>query len=102
MAPSGRTIGSLPEPSFAVQIGDTRQRLKSCVSHGVQRFTPSFTGTLLIEGSIQYGMKRQIFKKVSEKRPQNRKYQSEGGPGIIQVLDLLKGSDNPSGDWKTS
>jgi serine/threonine-protein kinase HipA len=32
--------------------------------------------------------------------PPTRKYQSEGGTGIIQVLDLLKGSDNPSGDQK--
>jgi serine/threonine-protein kinase HipA len=34
--------------------------------------------------------------------PPIRKYQSEGGPGIIQVLDLLKGIANPSGARKTS
>lgn len=30
--------------------------------------------------------------------PPARKYQSDGGPGMVQVLDLLKGSDNPAGD----
>jgi len=29
-----------------------------------------------------------------------RKYQHDGGPGIIEVLDLLKGSDDPAGDQK--
>ncbi len=33
--------------------------------------------------------------------PPTRKYQSEGGPSIIQILDLLKGSDNPAQDQKT-
>ncbi|MCA9421098.1 MAG: type II toxin-antitoxin system HipA family toxin [Nitrospira sp.] len=33
--------------------------------------------------------------------PPTRKYQSHGGPGMVQVLDLLKGSDNPAGDQKT-
>ncbi|MEX2494420.1 MAG: type II toxin-antitoxin system HipA family toxin [Nitrospirales bacterium] len=33
--------------------------------------------------------------------PPTRKYQSEGGPGMIQVLDLLKGSDHPIEDQKT-
>ena len=32
--------------------------------------------------------------------PPTRKYQSHGGPGMVQVLDLLKGSDNPAGDQK--
>lgn len=32
--------------------------------------------------------------------PPTRKYQSHGGPGIVQVLYLLKGSDNPAGDQK--
>lgn len=27
-----------------------------------------------------------------------RKYQSEGGPGMVQILDLLKGSDQPAAD----
>ena len=30
--------------------------------------------------------------------PPTRKYQSEGGPGIVQLLKLLKGSDDPAGD----
>ncbi len=33
--------------------------------------------------------------------PPTRKYQADGGPGLIQVLDLLKGSDNPSKDQAT-
>jgi serine/threonine-protein kinase HipA len=33
--------------------------------------------------------------------PPTRKYQSEGGPGMVQVLDLLKGSDHPIEDQKT-
>ncbi len=33
--------------------------------------------------------------------PPTRKYQSEGGPGMVQVLDLLKGSDHPVEDQKT-
>jgi len=32
--------------------------------------------------------------------PPSRKYQSEGGPGLVQVLDLLKGSDTPAADRK--
>lgn len=30
--------------------------------------------------------------------PPTRKYQSDGGPGMIAILDLLKGSDNPADD----
>ena len=30
--------------------------------------------------------------------PPTRKYQSEGGPGLVRVLDLLKGSDQPATD----
>ena len=30
--------------------------------------------------------------------PPTRKYESEGGPGIPAILDLLKGSDDPQGD----
>lgn len=30
--------------------------------------------------------------------PPTRKYESEGGPGISAILDLLKGSDDPQGD----
>jgi serine/threonine-protein kinase HipA len=33
--------------------------------------------------------------------PPTHKYESEGGPGIIQILDLFKGSDNPAEDQKT-
>jgi serine/threonine-protein kinase HipA len=33
--------------------------------------------------------------------PPTRKYQSEGGPGMVQVLDLLKGSDHPIEDQET-
>lgn len=33
--------------------------------------------------------------------PPTRKYQSEGGPGLVQILDLLKGSDNPAADRQT-
>ncbi len=33
--------------------------------------------------------------------PPTRKYQSDGGPGMIQILDLLKGSDHPAKDQKT-
>ena len=32
--------------------------------------------------------------------PPTRKYESEGGPGMRQVLDLLKGSDEPESDQK--
>lgn len=30
--------------------------------------------------------------------PPTRKYQSEGGPGVVQILNLLKGSDQPTAD----
>lgn len=30
--------------------------------------------------------------------PPTAKYQSDGGPGIVQILDLLKGSDTPAED----
>lgn len=33
--------------------------------------------------------------------PPSRKYQSDGGPGLVQVLDLLKGSDTPEADCKS-
>ncbi|WP_447970126.1 type II toxin-antitoxin system HipA family toxin [Nitrospira sp. M1] len=33
--------------------------------------------------------------------PPTRKYQRDGGPGIVEVLDLLKGSDDPGKDQKT-
>lgn len=33
--------------------------------------------------------------------PPSRKYQSDGGPCLVQVLDLLKGSDTPDEDRKT-
>ncbi|MDT7042849.1 type II toxin-antitoxin system HipA family toxin [Candidatus Nitronereus thalassa] len=32
--------------------------------------------------------------------PPTRKYQSEGGPGLVEILKLLKGSDNPDADRK--
>ncbi len=32
--------------------------------------------------------------------PPTRKYQSDGGPGMVLILDLLKGSDIPSEDQK--
>ncbi|MDT3777688.1 type II toxin-antitoxin system HipA family toxin [Nitrospira sp. MA-1] len=32
--------------------------------------------------------------------PPTRKYQSHGGPGMVQILNLLKGSDTPAGDQK--
>jgi serine/threonine-protein kinase HipA len=33
--------------------------------------------------------------------PPTRKYQSDGGPGMVAILDLLKGSDIPAVDHKT-
>ena len=33
--------------------------------------------------------------------PPTRKYQSEGGPGLLKILDVLKGSDNPAADRQT-
>lgn len=33
--------------------------------------------------------------------PPTRKYESEGGPGMTAILDLLKGSDLPADDQKT-
>jgi len=33
--------------------------------------------------------------------PPTLKYQNDGGPGLVQVLDLLKGSDNPAADQVT-
>lgn len=33
--------------------------------------------------------------------PPTRKYQSDGGPGIVQILELLRGSDNPLDDQRT-
>lgn len=34
--------------------------------------------------------------------PPSRKYQSEGGPGLADILALLKGSDNPADDQKAA
>lgn len=31
--------------------------------------------------------------------PPTRKYQSEGGPGIVEICGLLQGSDEPQRDW---
>src|SRR5665647_972753 len=45
MTASGRKTGRLPEPLFAVQIGDTLHCLESCVNHGFQRFALSFNRT---------------------------------------------------------
>jgi len=33
--------------------------------------------------------------------PPTRKYQNEGGPGLADILDLMKGSDDPSADQAT-
>jgi serine/threonine-protein kinase HipA len=33
--------------------------------------------------------------------PPSRKYQSDGGPGLVQILNLLQGSDTPEEDRKT-
>lgn len=33
--------------------------------------------------------------------PPTRKYQSEGGPGLVQILDVLKGGDQPTVDRAT-
>jgi serine/threonine-protein kinase HipA len=33
--------------------------------------------------------------------PPARKYQSDGGPGLLQIADLLKGSDTPAVDHRT-
>src|SRR3546814_661020 len=33
--------------------------------------------------------------------PPTRKYQSDGGPNLVQILDLLKGSDTPAEDQAT-
>lgn len=33
--------------------------------------------------------------------PPGRKYQQEGGPGLVEIADLLKGSDTPAGDHRT-
>lgn len=33
--------------------------------------------------------------------PPTRKYQSDGGPGLVEILELLRGSDDPLGDQKT-
>ncbi|MBA5872148.1 MAG: type II toxin-antitoxin system HipA family toxin [Nitrospira sp. CR2.1] len=33
--------------------------------------------------------------------PPTRKYQSEGGPGLTKILEVLKGSDNPAADRET-
>ena len=48
MAASGRKTGRLPEPPFAIQIGDTLHCLESCVNHGFQRFSLSFNRTAVI------------------------------------------------------
>ncbi|MGA2205438.1 MAG: type II toxin-antitoxin system HipA family toxin [Terracidiphilus sp.] len=33
--------------------------------------------------------------------PSTRKYQSDGGPGIVQILQLLRGSDDPLADQRS-
>ncbi len=33
--------------------------------------------------------------------PPTQKYQSDGGPGMVAILDLLKGSDSPAEDQTT-
>jgi hypothetical protein len=45
IAASRRKTGSLPDPPFAVQIGDTLNRSESSVNHGFQQFALSFNRT---------------------------------------------------------
>ncbi|MEO7864024.1 MAG: hypothetical protein ABIU05_27050, partial [Nitrospirales bacterium] len=46
-ASGGTKTGSLPDQQPAVQVGDTLHRQESSISHGIQRFDPSFNRTLL-------------------------------------------------------
>jgi hypothetical protein len=49
IAASRRKTGSLPDPPFAVQIGDTLNRSESSVNHGFQQFALSFNRTAVRE-----------------------------------------------------
>jgi len=47
MTASGQNPGRLPESAIAVQIDTALYRAETFVSHGVQRFGPSFNRTAL-------------------------------------------------------
>jgi hypothetical protein len=52
MAISGQKPGRLPELAIAVQIDTTLHRPEFPVSHGFQRFAPSFSRTAVkVQGS---------------------------------------------------
>jgi hypothetical protein len=44
----GAKTGKLPDHQPAVQVGDTLYCSESLISHGVQRFDPSFNRTAMI------------------------------------------------------
>jgi hypothetical protein len=47
-ASGGAKTGRLPDQHPAVQVGDTLHRSESPISHGFQRFDPSFNRTAVI------------------------------------------------------
>ncbi|HME72740.1 MAG TPA: type II toxin-antitoxin system HipA family toxin [Myxococcota bacterium] len=61
----------------------------------VERFDRQWTG----EGRLLRRPQEDCCQALSV--PPTRKYEADGGPGIPQVLDLLKGSDDPETDRRT-
>jgi serine/threonine-protein kinase HipA len=60
----------------------------------IQRFDRRWTN----EGNLLRIPQEDLCQALST--PPSRKYQNEGGPGMVEVLDLLKGSDTPAEDQK--
>jgi hypothetical protein len=64
MAASGQMLGRLPESAIVVQIDTTLRRPETRVSHGFQRFTPSFNRTAVV-GCVERSVELNRFAVVS-------------------------------------
>jgi serine/threonine-protein kinase HipA len=78
-------------PTAKVEIADF-DGMRTLV---VERFDRQWTG----EGRLLRLPQEDCCQALSV--PPTRKYESDGGPGIPQVLDLLRGSDEPEADRRT-
>jgi serine/threonine-protein kinase HipA len=86
-----RLTAELDIPSAEVAIGDFGGK-RALV---VQRFDRRWTR----DGRLLRLPQEDCYQALSI--PPTLKYQAEGGPGIRDILDLLKGSDNPDADQST-